>query len=188
MSTCPRVKHALLPTYRADYFINCWHLSPHESAGMWKLYAGVDGGIALKSTYHRLQHAFDDSSERYDLGLTSYDFNHVFGPTNQFKFCSYKRPAFGAEQEVRAIVWRTSERGYQPTEEDLDSPVNWPLPVRPGPKGLHMKTQLDQLITEVILSPTAPTWFPEVLRDAIKKYGHAFPVRPSTLNRLSYVP
>ncbi len=35
--------------YRADYFINCWHMSPHESAGMWKVYGGVDAGIAIKS-------------------------------------------------------------------------------------------------------------------------------------------
>lgn len=33
---------------RCTYFLNCWHLSAHESAAMWKLYAGVDAGIALK--------------------------------------------------------------------------------------------------------------------------------------------
>jgi hypothetical protein len=50
--------------YRADFFINCWHMSPDESAGMWKLYAGIDAGIAIKSIYSRLQHAFNESRER----------------------------------------------------------------------------------------------------------------------------
>jgi hypothetical protein len=63
--------------YRADFFINCWHMSEHQSAGMWKLYAGVDAGIAIKSTYSRLMHAFKDRPERFYLGLTSYDHNHV---------------------------------------------------------------------------------------------------------------
>jgi hypothetical protein len=121
------------------------------------------------------------------LGLTSYDHNHVFGATNQFKFSSYKRPAFGHEQEVRAMIWRTSERGFPPVE-DLNSPVSWPLPVRPGQKGFHLETSLGQLITAVVISPSTPTWFAAVLRDVITKYGYSFPVRQSTLNKLSYVP
>jgi hypothetical protein len=172
--------------YRADFFINCWHMSDHESAGMWKLYAGVDAGIAIKSTYSRLLHAFKDTPERFYLGLTSYDHNHVFGPTNPFKFSSYKRPAFGHEREVRAMIWRTSDRGFQPIE-DVDSPVQWPLPVRPGEKGIHLATSLSQLITEVVLSPSTPPWFPAILRDVIGKYGYSFQVRQSTLNKLSYV-
>jgi hypothetical protein len=99
--------------YRADFFVNCWHMSAHESAGIVELYAGVDAGIALRSMYSRLQSAYRDSPERFYLGLTSYDPNHDLGPTNQFKFSTYKRAAFGSEREVRAMVWRTSERGFQ---------------------------------------------------------------------------
>ena len=31
--------------YRADYFIHCWHMSPHESAGMWNSTAPEDGTV-----------------------------------------------------------------------------------------------------------------------------------------------
>jgi hypothetical protein len=93
----------------------------------------------------------------------------------------------GSEQEVRAMVWKTSERGFEPIE-DVDSPVSWPLPTRPGPKGIHMETSLGQLITEVIVSPATPDWFPNVLSNIIGKYGYRFEPRQSTLNKLSYVP
>jgi hypothetical protein len=96
--------------YRAEFYMNCWHMSPHESAAMWKLYAGTDAGIALKSTYSRLQRAFEHRSERYFLGLANYDSSTVFGPTNAFKFIMWKRKAFEHEKEVRALVWKLDEK------------------------------------------------------------------------------
>ncbi len=171
--------------HRADFFISCWHLSPHESAGMWKLYGGVDAGLALKSTYSRLRHAFDDSSERFFLGLTSYEAEHVFGSTNQFRFSTYKRPAFGSEQEVRAMIWRPSEKG-PPDYDDPDAAVTWPLPVRPGPKGIHLQTPLNRLLCSVVLAPTSPPWLEAVLKSLVAKHGYSFPILTSTQNRLGY--
>lgn len=76
--------------YRADFFVNCWHISPHEPGGMWKLFAGVDAGIALRSTYSRLNAELARSSERIFLGLVSYDSSTVFGPNNGLKFTMHK--------------------------------------------------------------------------------------------------
>ena len=84
------------------------------------------------------------------------------------------------------MIWRTSENGYVPWD-DPDAPVEWPLPARPGPKGIHLSTSLDRLICEVVLAPTAPDWVQPLLLSLIAKYGYAFPVRKSKLNRLSYV-
>jgi hypothetical protein len=42
---------------RRRVMTNCWHLSPHESAAMWKLYAGTDKAVAIQSTFRRLQQA-----------------------------------------------------------------------------------------------------------------------------------
>ena len=38
--------------------INCWHLNDYESAAMWKLYGGVNKGIAIQSTFDRMIKAF----------------------------------------------------------------------------------------------------------------------------------
>lgn len=38
--------------------INCWHESDHESEAMWKLYAGVNGGIAIKTNFNAFIKSF----------------------------------------------------------------------------------------------------------------------------------
>jgi hypothetical protein len=173
--------------YRADYYINCWHMSPHESAGMWKLYAGVDAGIAIKSTYSRLKCAFCNSPERFFVGVTSYDHNTVFGSTNPFKFVMCKRPTFEHEREIRAFVWRDKESGPFPPELASEGPVTWPLPSRPGSAGIHLPVDLHQLIICIVLSPSSPPWMTGVLQNVLEKYGYGMDVVQSTLNRLAYV-
>lgn len=171
--------------YRADFFVNCWHISPYESAGMWKLYAGVDAGIALRSTYSRLKSELMNSPERSFMGLTNYDASSVFGPVNGFKFMMYKRPSFEHEREVRALIWDPS----QTTVFDIDSdePISGPLPSRPGPSGRHLPVRLQELVFEVVLSPTSPPWLVETLAGAIKRFGYDIPVRMSPLNQLAYL-
>jgi hypothetical protein len=40
-----------------DFYANCWHMNDFESYLMWKAYA--DRGVALRTTYERVQGAFD---------------------------------------------------------------------------------------------------------------------------------
>lgn len=40
-----------------------------------------------------------------------------------------------------------------------------------------MATNLDLLITEVLISPTSPNWLPKVIEDVIQKYGYRFSAR-----------
>src|SRR6266704_1536349 len=44
-------------------YLNCWHLSPHESAAMWNLYSGASKGIAIRSTCQRIIDAFQTTDE-----------------------------------------------------------------------------------------------------------------------------
>src|SRR5882672_3676568 len=34
--------------YRKFVYINCWHMSDHESAALWRLYLKSDEGIAIQ--------------------------------------------------------------------------------------------------------------------------------------------
>ena len=70
---------------------------------------------------------------------------------------------------------------------DIDEPISWPFPQRPGPKGLRMKTDLQTLIVEVVISPSSPHYLLDSIKDIMSKYGYSVPVRISTANRLSYV-
>ena len=69
----------MLHYLRAYTYINCWYLSEHESAAMWRLYGGAEAGIAIRSTYSRLQHAFRDVVEPVHVGLVQYGGDSLFG-------------------------------------------------------------------------------------------------------------
>src|ERR1035437_9360248 len=48
---------------RLDTYVNCWHLSPHESAAMWSQYAKQGVGVAIKATVPRLTKNLTRSEE-----------------------------------------------------------------------------------------------------------------------------
>ena len=75
--------HVMLTRHRTDFYLNSWHLSDAEDAGMWRLYAGVDGGIAVRSTYSRLKQALNASKERGYLGTLPYDDSVLHGQPPQ---------------------------------------------------------------------------------------------------------
>ena len=88
--------------------INCWHLSPHESAAMWKLYIYAHQGIAICSSVSRLIHSFpnDDKSLLVHVGMVSYiDFDTEPIPSgNYLTPFIYKRNSFEHERELRAVA------------------------------------------------------------------------------------
>ena len=48
------------PWLRKGSFACTWHMSEHESAAMWKLYARTEEAVCIRSTYARLQKALPD--------------------------------------------------------------------------------------------------------------------------------
>lgn len=74
-----------------------------------------------------------------------------------------KRKSFEHEQEYRMILTLDKE------EQDR------------GIRGKLVSVVLDQLIEEVYVSPTAPTWVAEVVRKEVAAYGLDLPVIQSDL-------
>jgi hypothetical protein len=64
------VRHATLGNQR-DFakkqrrltYVNCWHISSHQSAAMWKIYLKSDEGIAIQSTVGHLIESLKDENE-----------------------------------------------------------------------------------------------------------------------------
>jgi hypothetical protein len=179
--------NAGLAESRSDFYVSSWHLSEHEPAGFWKIYGGTDGGVAICSTFVRLQHALDHSSERFYAGKVEYP-GDLYGRFNVFSFIMSKRRSFEHEREVRGLIWRPDMLG-RARNVDADNRV-YPMPiVAPDtPSGIKIEVRLSDLITSVVVSPTSPRWLAGVLADIVKKYGYNFPVRQSDLYRLAYLP
>lgn len=90
---------------RRSIVVNCWNRSEHESAAMWRLYAGWREGIAIKTTVSSLNHSFTGGgAQPFVLPVHYVDFQEdTIDETNFFTRYLTKRKSFEFESEVRAI-------------------------------------------------------------------------------------
>lgn len=133
---------------RKHTFISCWHCNESESEAMWKLYStNVSNALAIQTTYQQLYEALDKDPS-IKIGKVKYiDFSKRFSSVNGSFW--YKRKSFEHEREVRAII-----TSYQAHSGGIEKAVN-----------------LEKLISAVYVSPYAPKWFEDVVRDVMQKYG-----------------
>lgn len=95
-------------------YVNCWHLGDHESMAMWRGYGGGAYGVAIRSTFERLDTAipesldFESHQEQIYIGKIHYidytslttNLPHAF---NVYGRLMCKSLAYRHENEVRAI-------------------------------------------------------------------------------------
>ena len=149
-----------LQRMREHCFVNCWHLNEVESDAMWKIFVKSDEGIAIKTKFSILEDQVTKNCEMTSkLGLVNYnppssiyvDNNEMHAPI------FYKRKSFEHEREVRAVIISRS------TDEIFVSES-------PQPLILSIRVDLTELINEVHISPTAPTWLCGLVKNVLKKY------------------
>ncbi|WP_291133028.1 hypothetical protein [Flavobacterium sp. UBA7682] len=139
--------------------VNCWHENQFESEAMWKLYTSLDYGIAIKTNYKRLYEALGSDPD-IDIGRINYiNFDETFA--HFFEPFWYKRKSFMHENEIRAIIRQDKEiEGF----------------------GKLMPVDLEMLIETIHVSPTAQSWFSELVIDIMEKYKLKKTVSESSLN------
>lgn len=144
---------------RERIFISCWHENELESEAMWRLYSSfMDNAVAIKTTYSSLYQSLGKNPS-IAIGRVKYiDFNKSYAGVNDSFW--RKRKSFEHEREVRALV------------HDYRSEAT----------GLAMECDLEMLVEEVIVSPSAPAWFVDVLKDVNSKFGLKASVAQSKLN------
>lgn len=142
-------------------YVNCWHLNEGESAAMWQLHADRGAGIAITCTFAKLRSLLGCGT---GLGLVEYLEESRFrvGVTG-FNINMRKRKSFAHEREVRALKPVKTETGF----------------LHGG--GIWQPVDLNGLIDEIMLGPTAPEWLVEVVEKVAKKYDLTAPVNVSGL-------
>jgi hypothetical protein len=153
---------------------NCWYMSDYESAAMWDLYS-KDGGVAISTLISRLEQSirpeFDPGSwglygnavMYIDFEKTKLETIDAQGAVIPAKNLHCKRKSFEHEQEYR-LTLRLEE-----SEADLDIP------------GKSVPVDLGVLVEKVYVSPTAPKWIVEIVKNEVVKYGLNLPVIQSDL-------
>ena len=155
---------------RKRKFINCWHMNDGESAAMWQLYAKSNEAIAIRSTYSRLATVLDEQTY---LGIVNYiDFEKDWVPEdNAFYPFVHKRKSFSHENEVRALcsIMPKKDETFDWSDEPIES-------------GIKKVVDLDHLIEQVYVAPTAPTWFSSLVHQVCKTYKLQKPIFQSALD------
>lgn len=150
--------------------INCWHLNDRESAAMWKLYGGINKGIAVQSTFCKMIKAFEELPDNVYIGKIRYiDYQkEVFNGNAPDKFepILTKRKSFEHEKELRAVLWETSRETLRTNDGSLLAKVN-----------------LKELIENIYISPFSPVWYKESVKTIVKKFGLDVPVLQSELDK-----
>lgn len=159
--------------FRMWVYLNCWHMSPHESAAMWKLYAASDAAVAIQTTYTTLRDVLPDIAV---IGMVRYiDYDQEwfsFKILERLSAFIHKRLSFEHEREVRAIIVqcpRDASGAFDPLQGTPPLGVSVPVP-------------LEELIHAVYVAPTAPEWYASLVAKITRKYGLNCPVRASRLD------
>ena len=149
-------------------FVSCWYLSEIESAALWKLFPKSDEGIAIKTTVNKLNNAIEHKNTEKIILQGSVTYGHekiIKSRKESFYSIEHavftKRAFFEHEKELRLVI-----HTY-----DLKTPVLY------NGTGIKIEVDIASMISEVIISPTAPSWFGDLVRRVVKHYGFSFEMR-----------
>ncbi len=151
-------------------FISCWHTNEDESEAMWRLYCGESYGVAIKTTYRKLQE-FCAANELW-IGLVEYrDYKaESFSASNALIPFMTKRRSFSHERETRILKLRreSSER------VSSDGVIAVPGIVSSAvPPGLTVQWDIESIADAICVHPYAPNWYFETVRKLVARYSLA---------------
>jgi hypothetical protein len=130
--------------------VNCWHLSDHESAAMWRLYSQQSGEIVIQSTFDRLSRSFDHYENHIWIGKVRYiDYTQTeIGNVKDIKqWFLHKRREFAHERELRAMTI-----------------------LAPGESGREIPCDLALLLQSVLIAPTAHPYMLNLVSEVCKRF------------------
>lgn len=156
----------LVKYHRSVTFVNSWHIKEHESAAMWKVYLSNDEGIAIQSTYPRLIESLSPYKDfEIYVGRIKYiDYEKEAIPMgNLLSPFMYKRKSFEYEDELRALIW-TPQHG----KNDILNPQGNKFA---NISGLSVAVDIERLIENIFVAPSAPSWILEVIRAVTNRFG-----------------
>ena len=112
----------IISMWRQNTFVNCWSASEHESHALWRIYCGSTEGIALETTFGKLNASVGD----IPVYRVQYEIpgNRQQTPSRT-DLVTKKRPMFAYEQEVRVVYSMERKNITLDTTEILGFPVDW---------------------------------------------------------------
>ncbi len=173
----PEILDVLQREMSATIAVNCWHMNEYESAAMWRLYTQAGEGIAIQSTFSDFAECLTDCPLFANIGCVTYiDYAAQAFPRmvpSCFAPVMHKRKSFEHEREVRAVVW--TRPGSPSGQGQIDG------------DGVAVAVDIERLIRQVYVSPTAPPYVWNLVKAVVQRYGLSVEVVQSDLLRVPLV-
>ena len=153
-------------------YLNCWCNEQHEMVHMWKIYS-KENGIAIETDYDTLKESIVSRETIFPTLVRYVDFkNDVINCLNNgLTVYTLKRKEYKSENEFRLIL------AYPRILEDQLLKYKSHEEIAPPRKALYLKTPIIKcevnvvrLIKRIHVSPYAPKWYLDLLKDLSKKY------------------
>ncbi len=183
---------ALTIAYKYGFFANCWHINNFESFGMWKVYLKSPEGIAIKTTVGELKRSIrKDNSNNVTYGRVEYldyDKESILGVYEKNKKNGiytppfpvfFKRKAFEYENEFRIMAMY--ETGVSSVDNIVDELLKFKLTAA---ESITINVELNDLIQEIYVSPFAGTWYFDIVKKLVTRYGLNIPIIQSKINTI----
>ncbi len=141
--------------------INCWNEFKGESYALWKIYSDLNQGIMIKSSFKRIISAFSESKEIIYCSRVKYiDYdNDSIDIGNTMTPIVHKHKAYSYEDEIR-LIHEVSNVGWIHDWEN-----------EKHENGVKVNVNLQDLISEIVISPFSSDWFIELIEDILNKYS-----------------
>jgi len=155
--------------------VNCWHQNNYESEAMWKLYVPSGEGIAIRTTIKNLKNSlanYDEPMEISNVNYINYERDLIHENLTLAPFIT-KRKSFEHEREIRALIYRPGD--------DLNTHVEYSFSTID--LGIFVPLNLNILIKDIYIAPTANEWFSDLIKRVIKRYSFNFKVSQSNLKK-----
>src|SRR5262249_26511413 len=164
------LRHFNVPEFTEDMrrrvAASCWFESPHESAAMWRLYAPGNEGVAIATTFGKLDNPIKTAARAKPAWLigaarvTYIDHANVGWiekleandkRLNVLMPFMLKNISYEHEKEVRALIISGMEEI--------------------GSDGLDLPVSLNDFIDEIVDNPFCQPWFTEAVAGVADRYG-----------------
>jgi|GEM_PF-5719892 len=151
--------------------VQCWYNGSNENVAMWKIYGGSDPSFLVRSTVDKLAKAItasDDTNVRISK-VRYYNTNEASDfMIDEISPFAFKEGAYEYEKEIRVIA-------YSPEDKCRISKERSEV-------GRYIGINVQELITDIVVSPNAPNWFFELAEKLISERVDA-PISRSILSK-----
>lgn len=161
------VMETLINHMRQFTYVNCWYISNHESAAMWKLYAQTNEAIAIQTTYEKLHALMPNECFIGELNYIDYK-NDVIDLYNAFNPHMIKRNSFSHERELRAII-QDNKACSKATPDGKGSMHDYSAVNERV--GISVAVNPTDLIHSICVAPMSPKWFKQLVKEICINHG-----------------